>query len=60
MGLTEWGMTEWGLLTFNLVALFVIIRFLKGRLTTKLTEIEERQSKSTERHRDERKDRFSE
>lgn len=54
MGIADWGEVEWGLAAFNLVALFIIIRFLKRRLTTKLAEVEDRQAQSLERRNDER------
>jgi len=51
MGVADWGATEWGLFAFNLVAVALIVWAIRKKIISKLTEVEERHNRSTERRK---------
>ncbi|MDP6010177.1 MAG: hypothetical protein QF707_00125 [Candidatus Poseidoniaceae archaeon] len=53
MGIADWGAVEWGLFAFNLAAVALIIWAIRKKIVSKLSEVEERHNRSTERRKSE-------
>ena len=48
----NWGMTEWFILVVDIVAVIIVVRFLRNKISKKLKEVELRQDFQTRKRRE--------
>ena len=48
----NWGMTEWFILVIDIVAVIIVVRFLRNKISKKLKEVELRQDFQTRKRRE--------
>ena len=48
----NWGMTEWFILVVDIVAVIIVVRFLRNKISRKLNEFELRQGFQTRKRRE--------
>lgn len=48
----NWGMTEWFILFVDIVAVIIVVRFLRNKISRKLNEVELRQGFQTRKRRE--------
>ena len=48
----NWGMTEWFILFVDIVAVIIVVRFLRTKISRKLNEVELRQGFQTRKRRE--------
>ena len=48
----NWGTTEWFILVVDIVAVIIVVRFLRNKISRKLNEVELRQGFQTRKRRE--------
>ena len=48
----NWGATEWFILVVDIVAVIIVVRFLRNKISKKLKEVELRQDFQTRKRRE--------
>ena len=48
----NWGMTEWFILVIDIIAVIIVVRFLRNKISKKLKEVELRQDFQTRKRRE--------
>ena len=48
----NWGMTEWFILVVDIVAVIIVVRFLRNKISRMLNEVELRQGFQTRKRRE--------